>query len=158
MDTKQCFKCDEVKAIEDFYPHKAMADGRLNKCIKCARNDERERYFMKMKDPEWAAAEAERNRVRNRALNYSSKVVSIARRAVRKLGRSRDYHWHHWSYNKEHHVDCLKLTPIQHRKLHRFLEFDDKSMMYRRSDTKELLDTRPKHEAFADYIIKTKED
>lgn len=36
---KRCFKCLCVKAIDLFYKHAAMRDGRLNKCIDCTKAD-----------------------------------------------------------------------------------------------------------------------
>jgi hypothetical protein len=36
---KLCFKCNIEKPLDDFYRHKAMRDGHLNKCKACTRND-----------------------------------------------------------------------------------------------------------------------
>lgn len=43
---KQCFKCKRVLDIEEFYKHKKMKDGHLNKCKDCTRQDSSLRNIM----------------------------------------------------------------------------------------------------------------
>lgn len=59
---KKCFRCEETKPLSDFYKHPAMGDGYLGKCKDCTKKEAEARRHLKMKDPEWANAEAERHR------------------------------------------------------------------------------------------------
>lgn len=39
MPLKKCFKCETDKDISEFYKHKGMSDGHLNKCQECTKKD-----------------------------------------------------------------------------------------------------------------------
>ena len=52
---KTCFKCNKEKPLTEFYSHPGMADGHLNKCKECTREDtklnrQRKHYYYKEYD------------------------------------------------------------------------------------------------------------
>lgn len=58
--SKQCFKCLAVKPLSEYYKHKKMKDGHLNKCMECTKDDVRTNYR------ENSGVKRERDRHRNR--------------------------------------------------------------------------------------------
>lgn len=42
--TKCCFKCHKEKPLSDFYKHREMSDGHLNKCKTCTKRDVSRNY------------------------------------------------------------------------------------------------------------------
>jgi hypothetical protein len=80
---KQCFKCNKIKSIDEFYLHPQMGDGHLGKCKACACRDASVRAHELAGDPKWVAKERARNRkkqARYRQLGIAAKTTTEARR------------------------------------------------------------------------------
>lgn len=60
---KKCFKCNAVKPLEDFYPHKQMKDGHLNKCKECNKVDTKRRLVSLVDDLDFRDSERKRGEI-----------------------------------------------------------------------------------------------
>lgn len=167
---KRCFRCGTERSLDEFYTHPGMADGHLNKCKECTKEDTRMRVERMKEDPKWVESEKERTRLkyhrlgckkpeaeRKRETMYRYWTKYPEKRAARKssLPRKKGYHNHHWSYRQEHVKDTILLTIDDHMKLHRFLIYDQDHFLYRNLDGV-LLDTKEKHNDYANEVLTEK--
>lgn len=78
---KTCIRCNQNKAFEAFHKHKAMKDGRLNKCAECVVKDVAE---WRRKNPDSRKKENARLREKH---NKMTRQEYFAKRAKNKIGR-----------------------------------------------------------------------
>jgi len=171
---KTCFKCGIEKPLIEFYVHKEMADGHLNKCKDCTKSDVSKKHIENSKSKEYVEKERKRGRQKYHRLyvgtskskkhsnlkwefKYPEKrKASLASQRIKKPFEGAEKH--HWSYNDEHFKCVIWLSKKHHMKAHRFLVYDQERKMYRRYDTNELLDTKERHETFILNCINNLED
>jgi len=158
--TKVCFRCDKDQAITEYYKHKQMADGHLNKCKSCTKSDSVKRHHEKNKDTEWVKAERERSKEKYHRLNYLErskelnknkpwKTSSKYKNLNRKFKIVKGCEIHHWNYNDKYLEDVIVMETKSHRNWHRFLTLDENRLIFI-GNNGEVLDTKQKH---IDYCL-----
>lgn len=173
MTTKICFKCNEDKPLSEYYKHKQMGDGHLNKCKSCTKKDTKERTEINISTPEGLEKERARHRDKYYRLDYREKHKPTSEKKKEFMKRYREKYpekykaknisqrliplifgneFHHWSYNIEHAKDVIELSPRDHAKIHRFIKYDQKTFMYKDLNGN-LLDTREKHQELIDKVL-----
>ena len=132
MQEKKCFKCGRTLPIEEFYAHSQMADGHLNKCKECTRNDVIRDYNRKSQDESWMDKERARGREKYKRLNYSKRPFANKTRrdfpgcngaacALKRRGYDLEgKEAHHWNYNLPHSV--FLLSRKAHHRIHTFIK------------------------------------
>jgi hypothetical protein len=165
---KKCFICHTNKPLSEYYPHKQMGDGTLNKCKDCVKKYAKERHEIKRNDPNFVRSEKKRARDKYQRLyspstgvkpykqdpKYAYEITkkerslypekALARSRAKSIERPEGHHAHHWSYNDDHHKDVFIVKSRDHYIIHRHMQYDPKSMFYINRDGV-ILDTREKH-------------
>lgn len=136
LRSKKCFKCENVKPMNEFYIHTQMADGHLNKCKECARNDalkHREKNIEKIREydrvrgkqahrilstakftKKWRN-EDKRRSICHSKVNYAIKKGILKKEPCEICGNSLSVA-HHFDYEKP--LDVQWLCHACHRQLH----------------------------------------
>lgn len=140
---KTCICCGGNKDEDEFYDHPKMADGKLNKCKSCCKNQSTVRYNNLIKTNGFL--ESERKRRREKYRRYKKREKATAKewiknnpekmrakhsaQRIKKVNNTNQNH--HWSYRNEHTKDVIELSTSDHVRLHRGMVYDKKEKMYR---------------------------
>lgn len=132
---KVCFKCGKRRSINCFYKHGMMADGHLNKCKDCAKQDVQDNYRknrdkyreydrQRFRDPERKKKVLEyARRLRKRypekyaarsKVARAIKTGALNRQPCEVCGTTERVHAHHDDYSKPLEVRWLCVTHHWH--------------------------------------------
>lgn len=179
MKSKICFKCNKDKHLTEYYKHKKMGDGHLNKCKSCTKSDSNKRRESLLSNDEWVESERSRHRDKYHRLSYKDKHKPTPERKKEIMSRYKEKYpekyrakmasqriecpegkeRHHWSYNDEHWTDVIFLSIEDHNKIHRHMDYCEHTFLYKANcdlgefKKGDLLYTRDKHESFIEQVL-----
>jgi len=169
---KICRRCGIEKDLSEYYKHAQMKDGHLNICMICKKGDAINQYSENMQDFEWKIKERKRTRERNIRLGYwvknkpsasskkkaihsyfekypeKLKAQSLCGNIKNPIGKEK----HHWSYNNSDLRDITFLAPVDHNKLHCYIEYFQPAKMHK-TIFGEPLYTKDRFIKFMDYVL-----
>lgn len=155
---KTCTKCGKILEIINFYKNKDNKDGYRNDCKQC-KNKYNNQYYQKykLKIKEYNQRPEIKQYNVNKQIKYQKKYpekIKFRWKVQDNLPPAGNgFHYHHWSYNKQHQLDVIILTISEHIRLHKLISYDKTTMMYRVKATGELLDSREKHQNYINNIL-----
>lgn len=156
METKVCFKCGRELPLSQFYHHPAMADGHLNKCKDCTKRDVHENYQKNIQREDFVEKERARGREKYHRLGYVSRKTAhkenkATRAFIKRKGIATEgLEIHHWNYNRA--KDIFLLGRREHKFIHRFLSFDEKTKLFIYNGA--LLETKEQHRQILVELLK----
>lgn len=156
---KVCFRCGYKKPLSEYYKHKQMSDGHLNKCKTCTNTDSKKRHKKITSTIEGIEKERARHCEKYHRLNYKNrqkvwdknkpwKNSTVYKNLNRNLKIEKGYEFHHWCYDESLLTSGFILKTREHRIIHSYLDFIDELLIFKNKETGEILNTKEKHESF----------
>lgn len=117
METKSCFKCNQIKTLDLFYKHPEMPDGHVNKCKECNKKDNVKNWWDKREEKHLYDLNRHRYSVQ-RLFNH--KYSMIKRRCEKGDRKGRAYfvtgkeylskdEWNNWCYQDENYMKFMDI-------------------------------------------------